>query len=51
MYNCTFHRQTHKNDKVAKRALTTAFTSDPHTAPHHSLSQDQGQLSGDDWTL
>lgn len=27
------------------------FTSDPHNAPHHSLSQDQGQLSGDDWTL
>lgn len=40
-----------ENLKVAKRALTTVFTSDPHGAPHHSLSQDQGQLSGDDWTL
>lgn len=36
---------------MTKRALTIAFTSDPHSAPHHSLSQDQGQLSGDDWTL
>jgi len=40
-----------ENLEVAKRALTCLYSSDPHGAPHHSLSQDQGQLLEDDWTL